>query len=113
MSKKENISSAKKSSNSQMDFSSLKELNSSQILGLIVFVGLLAIPYIYNSHLSDKKHRRSDKIKADVKELRAEYITLKSDIVSQNKQSDVSIKLADKGLTPISEAPINLNIEDN
>lgn len=89
--------------------SSLKELTSSQILGLIVFIGILAIPYIYNSHQSDKKHRRSEKIQSELKELRAEYITLKSEIVGQNKQSDVAKRLSDRGVKPISKAPINLN----
>jgi hypothetical protein len=96
-------------SHCRVDLSSLKELTSSQVLGLIVFIGMLAIPYVYNSHLSDKKHRRSEKVKAELKELRAEYITLKSEIVGQNKQSDVAKRLVGKGLEPISEAPIDLN----
>lgn len=108
MSTKSNIS-----SESSNGLHSLKELSSNQILGLIVFIGLLAIPYVYNSHQSDKKHRRSEKVKSELKELRAEYITLKSEIVGQNKQSDVAKRLSDKGLTPISEAPVDLNIEDD
>lgn len=110
MSAEKNIS---PNSNNPNNGLSLKELTSSQVLGLIVFIGLLAIPYVYNSHLSDKKHRQSEKVKAELKELRAEYITLKSEIVGQNKQSDVSKRLINKGLMPISEAPIDLNIEDD
>lgn len=86
-----------------------KELSSVEILRLIAFVGVLSIPYVYNSHQSDKKHRQSEKVKSELKELRAEYITLKSEIVGQNKQSDVSKKLESRGLKPLSEAPINLN----
>ena len=82
-------------------------------MGLIVFIGILAIPYVYNSHQSDKKHRKSEAIKAELKELRAEYITLKSDIVGQNKQSDVAIRLETRGIKPISEAPTNLNSPDD
>lgn len=108
MSTEENISS---SASKVESTSSLKELTSNQVLGLIVFIGLLAIPYVYNSHLSDKKHRKSEKVKTELKELRAEYITLKSEIVGQNKQSDVAKRLAYKGLEPISEAPSDLNIE--
>ncbi|MFT5723342.1 MAG: hypothetical protein ACI9JN_000452 [Bacteroidia bacterium] len=112
MSKGKNISPQPKGSTSKsIDFAGLKEMTSSQVLGLIVFIGLLAIPYIYNSHLSDKKHRQSVKVKSELKELRAEYITLKSEIVGQNKQSDVSKRLINKGLKPISEAPTDLNIE--
>jgi len=106
MSENNNISSAS-------SLTGFKELTSSQVLGLIVFIGLLAIPYVYNSHQSDKKHRKSEKVKSELKELRAEYITLKSEIVGQNKQSDVAKRLAERGLKPISEAPIDLNIEDD
>lgn len=114
MSKEQNISPEETNSNGNGNsLTGLKELTSNQVLGLIVFIGLLAIPYVYNSHLSDKKHRKSEKVKAELKELRAEYITLKSEIVGQNKQSDVSKRLIDKGLLPISEAPTDLNIEDD
>lgn len=85
------------------------EMSTTQVLGLIVFIGLLALPYIFNSHQSDKKHRKSERIKEELKELRAEYITLKSEIVGQNKQSDVAKRLESKGIEPISTAPINLN----
>lgn len=114
MSKDKNITPESTSANQNSTApskSSLKELTSNQVLGLIVFIGLLAIPYVYNSHLSDKKHRKSEKVKTELKELRAEYITLKSEIVGQNKQSDVSKRLIDKGIEPLSEAPTDLNIE--
>mgnify|MGYP000044174780 CR=1 FL=1 len=86
-------------------------LKGTEMLKLIVFIGILAIPYVYYSHVADKKHRESEKVKNELKELRAEYITLKSQIVGQNKQSDVAKRLKDKGLTPIQEAPIDLNQE--
>jgi cell division protein FtsL len=105
MSEEKNISTEKNNS--------FKELTSAQMLGLIVFIGILALPYIYNSHQSDKKHRESEKIKSELKELRAEYITLKSEIVGQNKQSDVAKRLEDKGIQPISSAPTNLNTPDD
>ena len=91
----------------------LRGMTTTQWLGLIAFVGVLTIPYVYNSHQSDKKHRKSEEIKAEIKELRAEYITLKSEIVGQNKQSDVAKRLEHRGLHPIRRAPINLNTIDD
>jgi cell division protein FtsL len=78
-------------------------------LGVLLFLGILCIPYIYISHLTHKKYRQSEKIKSELKELRAEYITLKSEIVGQNKQSDISKKLRELNIQELSEAPIDLN----
>ncbi|MFT5158394.1 MAG: hypothetical protein ACI83I_002963, partial [Bacteroidia bacterium] len=50
---------------------------------------------------------------SELKELRAEYITLKSEIVGQNKQSDISKKLRELNIQELSEAPIDLNDPTN
>ena len=91
----------------------VREITTFEAMKLVGFMGLLAIPYVYNSHQSDKKHQQSEKIKEEIKELRAEYITLKPEIVGQNKQSDVAKRLEHLGIEPINTAPINLNTEDD
>ena len=79
------------------------------IIGLLVFMAFLTIPYIYNSHLTDRKSRKAEKIKTELTELRSEFITLKSEIVGENKQSDIAKKLAHTGIQELTESPIDLN----
>lgn len=78
------------------------------MLTLIMFITALVVPYIYLSHKSDNKIRRMDKLNRELKELRSEYITLKSEIISTNKQSDVAKRLADKDIKPLKEAPYQI-----
>jgi len=79
------------------------------VVGILVFMAFLTIPYIYNSHLTDRKYRKSEKIKAEMIEMRSEFITLKSEIVGENKQSDVAKKLSHRGIQVLTESPIDLN----
>jgi Bacteriodetes cell division protein (FtsL-like) len=79
------------------------------IIGLLIFMAFLTIPYIYNSHLTDRKYRKTEKIKAEMNELRSEFITLKSEIVGENKQSDIAKKLKHRGIKELTESPIDLN----
>ncbi|MBI1307268.1 MAG: hypothetical protein GC181_11755 [Bacteroidetes bacterium] len=79
------------------------------IVGLLAFMAFLTIPYIYNSHLTDRKYRKSEKIKSELNELRSEFITLKSEIVGENKQSDIARKLEGTGIEALTESPIDLN----
>ena len=86
-----------------------KESRYNNVVGILIFMAFLTIPYIYNSHLTDRKYRKADKIKAEMIELRSEFITLKSEIVGENKQSDVARKLSHRGISELTESPINLN----
>lgn len=79
------------------------------VVGMLVFLAFLTIPYIYNSHLTDRKFRKSEKIKTELNELRSEFITLKSEIVGENKQSDIAQKLKGRGIEELTESPIDLN----
>lgn len=79
------------------------------IIGLLVFMAFLTIPYIYNSHLTDRKFRKSEKIKTELDELRSEFITLKSELVGENKQSDIARKLDGRDIEQLTESPINLD----
>jgi cell division protein FtsL len=72
---------------------------------LVLFIAILAVPYVWFSHKTDRKIRELDKLNKSVKELRSEYVTLKSEIVSKNKQSDIVEKLEDTELKPLESAP--------
>lgn len=72
---------------------------------LVLFIAILAVPYIWYAHRTDKKIRELDKLNKEVKELRSEYVTLKSEIVSKNKQSDIVQKLGEHKIKPLESAP--------
>jgi len=83
-----------------------------RLMGLVAYITFLTIPYIYNAHRAENKIRKQEKLKERNEELRSEYITLKSEVIGQNKQSDVARQLEPRGLKELSEAPIDLNDSD-
>lgn len=58
-------------------------------LPFILFLGLLAIVYIANAHYSEKKVRQIQQLQTEVKELRWNYLSLKSDLMYNAKRSEV------------------------
>src|SRR6187402_2086896 len=51
------------------------------IMGLLIF-------YIANTHYADKIVRNPAKLKSEVQDLRADYTTLKADLMLKSKQSE-------------------------
>jgi hypothetical protein len=79
----------------------------------LLFLTLLGIIYIANSHYSDKNIRRYDKIKAEVEDLRVDYTTLKADYMLASKQSEVAKKVAPQGLQESSVPPVKIIIKES
>lgn len=59
---------------------------------------VLAIVYINLTHRSDNTVRKTQKLEKDIRELRAEYITLKSEVMQKSTRSYLAEKLKDQGL---------------
>jgi hypothetical protein len=76
----------------------------------IIFLTALAIVYIYNGHYADKMLRKINKTSKEVKELKYEYIAVKSKVMFQSKQSELlkSEAIQQLGLKELTEAPIVL-----
>jgi hypothetical protein len=76
----------------------------------IIFLTVLAIVYIYNGHYADKMLRKINKTTKEVKELKYEYIAVKSKVMFQSKQSELvkSEAIQQLGLKELTEAPIVL-----
>lgn len=55
----------------------------------LFFLALLAVLYIYNGHYADKTIREINRTAKEVKELRYEYIAVKSKVLFQGKQSEL------------------------
>lgn len=71
----------------------------------ILFLTLLTLFYIGNTHYAEKTLRRIDKVKVETEDLRADYTTLKSDYMEASKQSEVARNVAPLGLEESSSPP--------
>ena len=72
----------------------------------VLFLGLIAIFYIANGYYADDKIREENKLKNDIKELRTQYISTKSDLMFESKQSQVAKTLLPLGLKEPVVAPM-------
>ena len=59
-------------------------------LPYLLFIVVLAILYIGNGYYADSKIRQVNKVNNQLKELRSEYISTKSDLMFASKQSEVA-----------------------
>jgi len=59
-------------------------------LPFILFLSLVAIFYIANGYYADDKIREVNKVTNQLKELRSEYISTKSELMFASKQSEVA-----------------------
>ncbi len=76
-------------------------LNSKNFIGqlpFILFLTFLAILYIANRYHAEKVVRETSKIRSEVKELRAEAITITSKLMNISKQSAVARLVKERGL---------------
>ena len=82
-----------------------------QYLPKILFVMMLGLFYISNTHYSEKTVRRINQIQTEVEDLRADYTTLKSDLMFASKQSEVARKVKSLGLKESSAPPYKIVID--
>ena len=73
-----------------------------------LFLAMLAVIYIYNGHLADKTIRKINQTAKEVKELKYEYISVKSKVMYQSKQSELIKAVEPLGLKELVESPIVL-----
>lgn len=64
----------------------------------LVFIAVLAFIYIANNYYAEDKIRLINQHRKELKQLRYEYITTKSELTSMTKQSQIAKKLGDKGI---------------
>ncbi len=81
-----------------LDGSILTWENVVRFMPFIFFLTFLAIIYIANSYIAQKTFREIEIMKAEIKELRSEHISLKSELMYRSKQSEVARRLENTGL---------------
>ena len=76
-------------------------------LPYFLFLALLALTYISSGFLAEENVRNLNTVNDEIKELRSEYITIKSELMYRSKQSEVIkiIKEKELGLEESFEPP--------
>ncbi|WP_442588580.1 FtsL-like putative cell division protein [Pedobacter sp. AW31-3R] len=75
------------------------------MLPFLVFLSLLTMLYIANSHMAVKNIRDIDKLSKEVKELSWEYKSLKADLMFRSKLTEVAKKVDTLGIKELTEPP--------
>jgi len=77
-------------------------------LPYLLFLTILAILYIGNTYYAEKTFKDIEHTKADLKELRYQFITTKSDLMFQSRQSEISKRAQEYGLKETSLPPYKI-----
>lgn len=78
----------------------------------ILFVMILGLIYISNTHYAEKTVRKINTIQAEVEDLRADYTTLKSDLMFASKQSEVAKKVKELDLKESLTPPYKVEVKE-
>lgn len=78
----------------------------------IFFVMVLGLIYIGNTHYAEQTVRKINLIQVEVEDLRADYTTLKSDLMFSSKQSEVARKVKAFGLKESLIPPYKVVVEE-
>jgi len=82
-------------------------------LPFILYLGLMAIFYIANGYYADDKIREENKTTNQLKELRSEYISVKSDLMFASKQSEVAKSAEALGLKEPVVPPVKIEVDSS
>lgn len=77
----------------------------------ILFVLFLGLVYIGNTHYAEQTVRKINLLQVEVEDLRADYTTLKSDLMFSSKQSEVARKVKPFGLKESLTPPYKIVVE--
>ncbi|MGC6470615.1 MAG: FtsL-like putative cell division protein [Flavobacteriales bacterium] len=81
-----------------------------ELLPFSLYVCLLIVFYINNSYQTEKYVRDISSLEREIKELRAEFITTKSQLMYQSKQTQVEGLVVDQNLTKSKSQPFVIRV---
>jgi len=79
-----------------------------QYLPKILFVVFLCVAYIGNTHYAERTTRAINRAQSEVEDLRADYTTLKADVMFASKQSEVARRTREMGLRESVNPPFKI-----
>ena len=78
----------------------------------LMFIAFLAAIYISNNYYTETKIREINKIRRELKEMRYEYITSKSELTNLSKQSQLAKRLSGKGVKESTDPIKTIKIKE-
>lgn len=84
-----------------------------EMLPFLIFLSVLCMLYIANSHMAVKNVRSIDKLNKEVKELSWEYKSLKADLMFKSKLTEVAKKVDTLGIKELTAPPKKIVINSN
>jgi hypothetical protein len=87
--------------------------SATEMLPFLIFISVLCMLYIANSHMAIKNIRNIDKLNKEVKELSWEYKSLKADLMFKSKLTEVAKKVDTLGIKELTEPPKKIVINSN
>jgi hypothetical protein len=78
----------------------------------ILFGMFLSLIYISNTHYAEQTTRAIDKAQSEVEDLRADFTTLKADVMFASKQSEVARRVKALGLKESVKPPYKIIVEE-
>lgn len=88
-----------------IDGTFLTKENFVKSLPFLMYVVFIALMYIANIFLAERTQRNIESTKVELKELRAEYLSLKSEVMFGRNQSIVARKILPAGIKESVEPP--------
>ncbi len=90
------------------DYTALGAILSNLILKnlpFVLFLGFLTMIYIANVHYAERNVREIERLQNQIKELRWEYMSIKSELMFNTKQTEVSKKVRDLDISRLNNKP--------
>jgi hypothetical protein len=78
----------------------------------IMFGFFLSLAYISNTHYAEKTTRAIHRAQSEVEDLRADFTTLKADVMFASKQSEVARRVKLLGLKESVKPPFKIIVEE-
>jgi hypothetical protein len=78
----------------------------------VLYICFITLLYIANGYYADDKIRKVNKVTNELKELRSEYISTRSDLMFKSKQSEVAKAVEKFGLKESVEPPKKIIVND-
>ncbi len=87
----------------------MKEVVKVKYFPYLIFVAVLGVVYIANTHYTEKLIKRIDKIESEVEELRVDYTTLTYKYLYVSNRSTVEKKINNIGLIEIDKPVVKID----
>ena len=80
-------------------------------LPFFLFLGVLGLIYIGNTHNAERKIKRIDRMETEMRELRWQYTTTKADLMFRSKQTEMAKEVQEMNLVELTEPPKKLVLD--